>query len=46
LANSINNGKHHTIRWYVDDVKSRDEDSKVNHEFLDWLKYANDNIEK
>jgi hypothetical protein len=30
----------------VDDVKSSHEDSKVNDEFLDWLKdkYANDNI--
>ena len=32
--------------WHVDDVKSIYEDSKVNIEFLDWLKdkYENDNI--
>lgn len=38
--------KFYTITWHVDDVKSIYEDSKVNYEFLDWLKdkYENDNI--
>ena len=46
VANRIIKGKQHTITWHVDDVKSSHEDSKVNDEFLDWLKdkYANDNI--
>jgi len=38
VANQIIDGKHHTITWHVDDVKSIHEDSKVNDEFFDWLK--------
>ena len=46
VVDRIIDGKQHTITWHVDDVKSSHEDSKVNDEFLDWLKdkYANDNI--
>ena len=46
VADRIIDGKQHTITWHVDDVKSSHEDSKVNDEFLDWLKdkYANVNI--
>jgi len=38
VANQIIDGKQHTITWHVDDVKSSHEYSKVNDEFLDWLK--------
>ena len=46
VANQIIEGKQHTITWHVDNFKSSLEDSKVNDEFLDWLKekYANENI--
>ena len=46
VANQIIEGKQHTITWHVVNVKSSLEDSKVNDEFLDWLKekYANENI--
>jgi hypothetical protein len=34
------------VTWHVDDLKSSHVDSKVNDEFLEWLKakYASDNI--
>jgi len=38
VANRFINGKQHTISWHVDDVMSSHEDSKVNDDFLDWLK--------
>ena len=46
VANRMVNGKQHTVTWHVDDLKSSHVDSKVNDEFLKWLKakYASDNI--
>jgi hypothetical protein len=46
VANRTVNGSQQTITWHVDDLKSSHIDSKVNDEFLLWLKkkYANDNI--
>ena len=44
--NRIVNGKHNTVTWHVDDLKSSHVDPKINDEFLDWLKrkYASDDI--
>jgi hypothetical protein len=46
VANRIVNGKQHTVTWHVDDLKSSHVDSKVNDQFLEWLKkkYASDEI--
>jgi hypothetical protein len=46
VANRMVEGKHHTITWHVDDVKSSHVNKKVNDEFLSWLKamYASDGI--
>ena len=37
VANRIVEGKQHTIRFHVDDLKSSHVDKKVNDEFLKWL---------
>ena len=46
VANRIVNGKQHTVTLHVDFLKSRHVDSKVNAQFLEWLKtkYASDEI--
>ena len=45
-ANRTFNGKQHTVTWHVEDLKSSHVDSKVNNQFLEWLKnkHASDNI--
>ena len=44
VANSMVNGKQHTVTWHVDDLKSSHVDLKVNDRFIKWLeqKYAHD----
>jgi hypothetical protein len=37
VANRIVNGKHHTVSWHVNDLKSSHVDNKVNDQFLQWL---------
>jgi hypothetical protein len=46
VANRMADGKQHTVTWHVDDLKSSHVNSKVNDEFLKWLKlkYASDTI--
>jgi hypothetical protein len=34
VANSVINGKQHTVTWHIDDLKSSHIDPKVNDEFL------------
>jgi hypothetical protein len=41
VANSIVNGKQHTVSWHIDDLKSIHVDSKVNDQFLQWLEKTN-----
>ena len=38
LANRTVNGKKQTFTWHVDDLQSSHVDSKVNDQFLEWLK--------
>ena len=37
VANKTVNGKQHTIRFHVDDLKSSHIDKNVNTKFLKWL---------
>ena len=38
IANRTVNGKQYTVTWHVDNLKSSHLDSKVNAQFLEWLK--------
>lgn len=38
VANKVINGKQHTVTWHVDDLKASHVESKVNEEFIKWLK--------
>ena len=46
VANTIINGKQHTLTWHVDDVKASHVDSKVNDTFHKWCdsKYGSENL--
>jgi hypothetical protein len=46
VANHVANGKQHTVSWHINDLKSIHIDSKVNDQFLQWLKktYASGDI--
>jgi Reverse transcriptase (RNA-dependent DNA polymerase) len=37
VANRIIKGRHHTVTWHVDNLKSSHVDPKVNNNFLQWL---------
>ena len=37
VANKMVNGKQHTVCWHVDDLKASHVETKVNHDFLEWL---------
>ena len=47
VANRIVNGKHHTVAWNVDDLKSIHVYSKFNNDFHKWLErtYGSNDIE-
>ena len=38
IANRIVNGKQHTVSWHVDDLKSSHVDSKINDDFIQWIR--------
>ena len=38
VANKTVNGAQHTTTWHVDDLKSSHKDSKVNDDFIKWIK--------
>jgi hypothetical protein len=38
VANRMINGKQHTVTWHIDNCKLSHINSKVNNEFLSWLK--------
>lgn len=46
VANRMVDGKHHTVVWHVDDLKSSHLSPKVNDEFYEWLetKYGDQQI--
>ncbi len=46
VANHVAIGKQHTVSWHINDLKSIHIDSKVNDQFLQWLKktYASGDI--
>ena len=48
VANRIVRNRQHTVIWHVDVLKSSHVNSKVNDDFLNWLKkkYANDGVGK
>ena len=44
IANQVVNGKQHTVSWHVADLKSLHVDSKVNNEFVLWIRKMHEDV--